>query len=634
MNIDLTAQDVPQEFTTAMERLLRCAAVQVVGGADYPIYMAAVRAEHERISQHYPDFGDGPVTWVMAHALWQQMPNPALDYALPTLALPGRNEACPCGSGRKFKNCCLALAQEMQAELPELNGLELLLQVLPKKRWPELAGSRVPLAMVEETVLAWREQDRPARDMIALLEPWFKHSRALGAKHEALFDHLLDAYDEAGHPRKKERLLQQAITAGDSVMRSAALQRLASMQADQGDYTAAWQSFAQAQRSNPDAVSLSHLEVTMLLAEGRTDEARARGLFWVKRLQAHGEPELAPLIAFLTDLGERGEAAMADKMLEFNPRLNALLEAFGQAPPVASLYTLDAGDESAGALQPKPALRKALAAWRECAPAAIHSPLQLIMGDDVGTSGDIQDWLPVLRQYPQLWNAFEVLDVISKRLEANVDSPYESDYALPLYERAEQLLRTVLKANGAEGKRLEWGWLENRPALSLLANRIARDPDDAVDEAQLARLEWLVLTLNPNDNQGFRDVLMRAYLHRAQVHAALALSDRYPQDFGSMRHNRVLALFAAGRKQEALDALRAAMEDAPKLTAWLLKSQPKAPALDPSSVRVGGDDEAWWYRHDTLALWQKLGAMEWLRASVKTLAKAQKGAPTGKAFKA
>jgi hypothetical protein len=40
----------------------------------------------------------------------------------------GRNEACPCGSGRKFKRCCLGKQQEQTANLTEVQKAQVSLQ--------------------------------------------------------------------------------------------------------------------------------------------------------------------------------------------------------------------------------------------------------------------------------------------------------------------------------------------------------------------------------------------------------------------------------------------------------------------------------------------------------------------------
>ena len=41
---------------------------------------------------------------------------------LTAMAKPGRNDPCPCGSGKKYKNCCLA--KEEAAEREELAKVE------------------------------------------------------------------------------------------------------------------------------------------------------------------------------------------------------------------------------------------------------------------------------------------------------------------------------------------------------------------------------------------------------------------------------------------------------------------------------------------------------------------------------
>jgi hypothetical protein len=44
------------------------------------------------------------------------------------MAKIGRNEACPCGSGKKFKRCCLGKQQEQTAELTEVQKAQITLK--------------------------------------------------------------------------------------------------------------------------------------------------------------------------------------------------------------------------------------------------------------------------------------------------------------------------------------------------------------------------------------------------------------------------------------------------------------------------------------------------------------------------
>lgn len=124
------------------------------------------------------------------------------------------------------------------------------------------------------------------RSAIAWLEPWFKRDDAFVARREFRLDALLHAYADAGPGRKKPFLLERAVAVGDNVIRSTALERRTSVLADQGDY-AAWQTFTQAQRADPYAVSLSHLEMTVLLDQGRTDVGGVEDWLPALREQSH-----------------------------------------------------------------------------------------------------------------------------------------------------------------------------------------------------------------------------------------------------------------------------------------------------------------------------------------------------------
>ena len=50
------------------------------------------------------------------------------------------------------------------------------------------------------------------------------------------------------------------------------------MIADQGNWEAAWALFHESLRLQPDHPSFSQLEITLLLQQGRNEEARARGI--------------------------------------------------------------------------------------------------------------------------------------------------------------------------------------------------------------------------------------------------------------------------------------------------------------------------------------------------------------------
>jgi tetratricopeptide (TPR) repeat protein len=545
------------------------------------------------------------VAIALVRALWRQMPDPTHRYAPAPLPNPERNAPCHCGSGLKYKKCCEPIERGVPIE--RMNLLPQLLEALPKKRWAELVGSRIALEMVGVTAHEWSGEGKDTEAM-TLLEPWFADDSHLDGRHELMFDTLLEVYTHLGKPRKKATLLDRALAQGDRAIRSAAIQRQICMHADQGDYDAAWKLFGEAQRADPDSPSLSHVEVTILISEGREAEARERARFWVMRLQRRGDPDLADLIGFLDNIANHGSGAMLDLAADREPAVGELIEAFRRAPPVACAYTLTAQDDSAGPLNATADLAEALADWEETFP----NPYDLEFPEDAEAEiwASAPDWLALLDQRPILWQCFEVIDSLVQAV-LMIPVPGTETLAIELLDRAERLLREVIRANSAEGLKVEWGWLQNRTALSLIGERITIDRDQSPSAENLARMEWLVRTLNPGDNQGFRTRLLRHYLELGRYDDALAFADLYPDDFAAMQYTRALALFALNRIDDATLALKNAIAQYPKLLTWLLKPRPKPPRSDGFGIAVGGDEEAWIYRRDHLSLWQDLGAMEW-----------------------
>lgn len=543
---------------------------------------------------------------VMVRAIWQGIPHPELEFALPKLPEPGRNERCHCGSGRKYKVCCQALAREVP--IRDVNFLPSLLAVMPRKYWKEMANSRIDPSMVAHTVGQWLEEGE-FEIVVTLLEPWFASDSAFVGQHEFLLDALLDAYSELGNPRKKSKLLERAMEQGDRTIRAAAMQRQVSVLVDQGKFNEAWSMFNKAQQIDPDSPGLAHLEVATLMAQGREQEARTRADFWSRRLARAGHPELSGLVDWLREVAQRGSAAIGEIMAESSGAAD-LLAAMQDMPTPKSMYDLDPVDGDAGPLTPKARLVRAMDAWRQRIDPVNYSP-----GAGRGRSdpaADLDRMIALLEDYPELWHSFEALAEMAYSARA-LDFPgVEETVILPLLQRAESLLEIVLEKNEAASCQLEWGFWENRPALDLLAWRIGIELDRPATPEHVQRLERL-LQLNPHDNQGMRMPLSRRYLETGRFEDALALAERYPNDLPEMHYNHALALFALDRSEEAREVLDSAAEAYPKILEALLKSRMRRPKIDPTSIQLGGDDEAWIYREEYRTLWQRLGALKWAR---------------------
>ncbi|OGH95807.1 MAG: hypothetical protein A2X42_11870 [Candidatus Margulisbacteria bacterium GWF2_38_17] len=81
---------------------------------DYTPYAAKLSEAVERISNEIVENASSPENWGMAKSM--MMPSPQQDSetgkqgrTIPFRSEPktGRNEPCPCGSGKKYKKCCL-----------------------------------------------------------------------------------------------------------------------------------------------------------------------------------------------------------------------------------------------------------------------------------------------------------------------------------------------------------------------------------------------------------------------------------------------------------------------------------------------------------------------------------------------
>ncbi|MBI4203460.1 MAG: SEC-C domain-containing protein [Betaproteobacteria bacterium] len=544
-------------------------------------------------------------------SIYNAMPLPGAGFRPRPIPTPGRNEPCSCGSGHKYKHCCLPLAGIL--DLRDYNMLRHVLDALPKKVFLALPESAVDVIAVYDAAHQWHDEGDAER-AAALLEPWFAADRELKAKLEPLFDQLMDSYLAIGQERKRERLLREVIARGDRGLRSAAMQRRATMLADRGRTEDAWAAFREAQREDPDNPSLAALEVTLLVSHGETEQARERARFWIARLERSRDPELADLIAFLRQVAADPAAAMAQVSRDMNPDLDRLARLLGAAPAIEPRYTIERS-EIEGALKADKGLATIEERWRSIFPQTKPS-LTATQHGFTGMWDNAQPWLDFLEQNALAWQSFDVLDDLAMAVDALPSLGTDAAGLEPLIERGVALLKANLNAAGKVSVGLPWGCLENRPALRMLAHlafRAQYATDPAAGNSRFVELaEWLI-ALNPNDNHGLREHLAGAYLARAEPGKALALAERYPDDFCGMTLNRILALYRLGRRGDALQTLHTAARDHAVAIKMLLAVDPKEPRASGYGITVGGKDEAWEYRTAHRALWERDGALEWLR---------------------
>jgi hypothetical protein len=538
---------------------------------------------------------------IFARYIWNRTALPGNNFRPLPIPKPERNQPCPCGSGKKYKQCCMHM-ETGQDPIPNLSLLPYVLDALTTKQRAELPYGYLSTEELEHVAREWMKVGR-AKDSAKLLEGLFKDMAKLDDRAEMAFDCLLDCYDELGNPLKKKKLLERGSAAPNKRLRAAAMQRRCCILADHHEYAEAWALFQELQRLVPNDPSLSHLEIIILLNQGEKQRAAERAKFWVARLARDPDFSHGPLIEFLRNVAQ-GEVtnAMSELAGNFGSDSTGLLALTENLPAPECHYTLEPMDDSAGPLMPDRKLQSLIAQWHT------HCKFAERMEDDI-------EWL---LHNPLAFNCFEILDDWLAAVEdARATLGFEEVLLLPVLRHGESVLRLVLERYKAEKLKFEWGWLENRPALSLLDRlvRMARLTHNTGEAVRVA--EWMVLTLNPNDNQGMRGHLIHDYLRLDRVDAALKLAALYPDDMAVVQYGTVLALFMDKQTPAALDALKQARKRYPEVSKMLLADKPKQPKLLTGLISMGGKDEAWYYRMDQLDLWRSSGALEWLRSATK-----------------
>jgi tetratricopeptide (TPR) repeat protein len=535
--------------------------------------------------------------------VWRVLPRPERGWRPLPLPKIERNGPCPCGSGRKHKQCCAQL--DTASLLGEgLSVLAYVLERIPVADYPKLPFKLISPEELAHVADQWRDEGRHEA-AIALLEPLLADVARLGERHEAAFDALCDLYMDIDRDDLRLTLVEAVMGAPDRTVRVAAIQRRCTIHADAGEHEAAWRLFHEAQRLDPDSPALANLELVMLANQNRVQELGARARFWAARLRKLGY-EGEDFLTLIDDIVRSPESfieSMNQPASAGRGELEGLAASADTLPAPLCHYQLQAMGDSAGPLEPVPALATIEREWRD------------LTGDDWQPWRET-GWIDWLNGTPLAWQSFAILDdlmsaVDEYEFEAEDEGELLDDIENAVLDHAVALLRLVVAESRAESLKLEWGWIENRPALRLLARKI--EIEAGTDE-EVPLLEWL-LALNPNDNLGIRERLVHVYCAHGRPAEALAVCDRYPGDglVGTL-YGRVLALVLLDRRADATVALAAATKYLPRVLKTLTAARPKQPKLlDRGFVTAGGEDEAWLYRQQWRAVWQSTGALDWLK---------------------
>jgi tetratricopeptide (TPR) repeat protein len=491
-----------------------------------------------------------------------------------------------------------------------------LANIQPAERDALLAGNRVPRTALIEFSAYLLDRDRRA-EVIAALEPRLVTPERYHDEEAAiLLDLLCDAYgmSDKGARRKLKLLHMTTEKAPRSPLRSEAWQRLATIYMDRRENERAWRAFRQAQQDHPHAEALSVLEVELLVAERRLDEARRRATFWVAALKRVGTSRSDPRVEFLQRVAADPLTALGEVAIKVEGAgryLREWLQTVADRP--TPLYAV-----TSSVLTPPAAVAAAERGWHEV--FLLQKPFLLqdqpFDEHEIWTEQCESRWCGFLQAHPESFDSLDILDDLATAIgrHPQADAPGLDDLLLgPLLTRHETIVAGACPMSAKAA--LPWVIDRNRIALRGLMRalqwRLARNERVSA----LGTAETL-LELNRDDEHGVRFMLMNEYLRAGRDEKALALAEQYPNDVApETRFGAVLALVRLRRLQEAERALHTASSDLPKTAQYLLPARIRRPRASQGTIEVGGDDQAWLYRDEMRAVWQQTpGALEWLQA--------------------
>ncbi len=629
MNFELDDADLE------IEALLDEAVAEIVRHEDRDHFLSWMRHRFQPpLFMEQPEQEWRSIATMLGHAIWNATPLPGNRFLPAPVPLPGRNDPCLCGSGRKFKACC--------AQLPALPPIgqeavwPLVLTHLPKRVHQEaLAAGKLPTSAVISLAVLQAEEGTPKKAAATLEALFAAGIRKPDREADYAMNMLCDLYDDLGFTNKKLRLLQHLIdTEKRSPLRASAWERLSLIRMDADQLGLAREAFRNAQQDDPDSPSLGILEVQLLLAERNTEQAKQRAKFWLKRIEKQDwvndeALELLRSVALdpsgtLTDLSIEAAGGAGERFKIWLDRVKHRPPArYELSEPIEDFP--DGGDADTGRdpvqhgrfLIAPPALENIRDGWLEVFP--IEKPFSVqerpFQEGDVWDIDEEDAWVSWLEHHPQAFDSLDILDDLATALyqHEQFETPwFRETMFVPVLLRARAIIEHTL-GDGPQPQ-LSWLFAENRPALrSLVRLAFLRWDQGELDEAR-PLFEWL-LQLNPKDNHGLRAILINEYLKAAENLPALELAGAYPDDMMvEIQYGKALALYRLGRTAEADDALADAKESFPKVIRYLTRQRIRRPEFGPHGISLGGDDEAWLYRQAMREVWTAApGAIEWLK---------------------
>ncbi len=552
----------------ALDRLLEALMELLLETRDPEAYFVAVQAMADLAPEAEQE--GRAVMQAAARALWNVTPLPWEAFRRRPLPKPERNAPCPCGSGRKFKQCCRNVSLNLEFITPHL-GEMLLGRMLREADFKAAEAQGGPLLRL---VLAQRsiEEGHPGRAKRILTQVLKGPLKDDGVAADAI-DALGAAYMELGQTDAAIAAMRRLTETHKGAPASAAYRVLSTLALEDEEFEAALRLARLALEEADDNPMAGMMEIQALLMLDRFDEVAARLAYWKETARALEDPVMMQMFEDLSD-------KVAD--LESHVR-----ELMGADPSDAWDEVIEAALEEPlrpVTVEPGPEMDDGRASVMLTPASEVEAAEQALFEGD-------PEPLTWLEAYPLGLQSPDGLERVLQAIPP--DGPVEA-----LFEHRLRLVEHWLE-RVPEGALLPWGWIEHRGMLRTLY-RIGLDAEADDDVEQAVYFFERVLTLDPEDHVGARTVLVNLLLRDGQNEAALAWIERYPGDYMvQIAFGKVLAHARLGQVKAAEAAFREAHARLPKVLPFLKAARRKPPKdLTPGMVRIGGEDQAWYYREE------------------------------------
>jgi hypothetical protein len=280
-------------------------------------------------------------------------------------------------------------------------------------------------------------------------------------------------------------------------------ENLARAYAVEGEMEEAWTALDRARADDPESPALGPLEVSLLLAEGRTAEAGERARHWRGRLKEGDLTEQG--FEFLAQVGENAEETQL--RFSFGDEVTVLVHQLetwlAKAEPPAPLYSLAAvaGDDGAGQLVPAASLRTLEEGFEALfyPPGASSDPEPEEDEDwDPWDEDRAEKWLGFVVAHPEALDSVDILEDVAHAVSELAADRYaflDRPLLRPILDRGLAIVRQALAAHPGIA-RLPSELEPNGSALALIVAATAQAHRLGETDAARELLGWL-RTLEP-----------------------------------------------------------------------------------------------------------------------------------------